>query len=77
MTLITLVIAASKTRQTLDNASVMLQILLMTQIKDALTLTGKVMGCVMMKIIMAVVILMEATAVVKMLTQTFAPYVTV
>jgi hypothetical protein len=33
------------------------------------------MGYVMMKIIMVVVILMEATAVVKMLTQTFAPYV--
>ena len=28
----------------------------------------------MMKIIMVVVILMEETAVVKMLTQTFAPY---
>jgi hypothetical protein len=49
----------------------------MTLIKDALTLTGKVMGCVMTKIIMAVVILMEATAVVKMLTPTFAPYANV
>jgi hypothetical protein len=38
-------------------------------------LTGKEMGFVMMKIIMVVVILMEETAVVKMLTQTFAPYV--
>jgi hypothetical protein len=33
------------------------------------------MGCVMMKIIMVDVILMVGTAVVKMLTQTFAPYV--
>jgi hypothetical protein len=53
----------------------MLQIILMTQVKDALTLTGKVMGYVMMKIIMVDVILMVATAVAKMLTQTFAHYV--
>ena len=33
------------------------------------------MECVMMKIIMVVAILMEAIVVVKMLTQTFAPYV--
>jgi hypothetical protein len=33
MTLITLVIAASKTQQTLDNASAMPQIILMTLIK--------------------------------------------
>ena len=33
------------------------------------------MGFVMMKIIMTVVILMEVTAAVKMLTQTFATYV--
>jgi hypothetical protein len=33
------------------------------------------MGCAMMKITMVGVIMMEVTAVVKMLTQTFAPYV--
>jgi hypothetical protein len=77
MTPTTLALVALKTQQTPDSASAMPQIILMTPTKDALTLTGKEMGCVMMKITMGDVILMVGTAVVKMLTQIFAPYANV